>query len=123
MKAYLGIPISPLIPEELLLWREKESIEDLPQMGALIGAIIGGIKPFVEKKMKRKSEREWWVNTFAAMESVGDQLKRIHSLFGLNELRDSDFVKVRSTIEGMIEQIASPTDNLPSAEQITRELE
>ena len=51
-----------------MLWRDKESMEDLPQMAKLIEGFIRGIAPFVDKKIKKKQEKEWWSQTFSTME-------------------------------------------------------
>ena len=122
LKRYMSSPISRLVPDELILWRKKESMRDFPQMARLIEAYISAIRPSVERKMKRESEREWWRLTFAAMEAVGQELNRIHSLGRTERVNPSDFVKVRESIEAMIEQIGSPSEHLASAEQITREV-
>lgn len=68
MKYFMSCPISPLIPDQLMLWRDKESMEDLPQMAKLIEGFIRGIAPFVDKKIKKKQEKEWWSQTFCTME-------------------------------------------------------
>ena len=43
--------------------------------------------------MKRKEDKEWWDQTFNKMESVGQELMRIHSLASKHQLSGSEFVK------------------------------
>ena len=59
--------------------------------------------------------KEWWTQTFTAMQAVGQELNRLHSLVLKNELIGSDFERVEKALMEMMDQIASPTENLPTA--------
>ena len=54
LKALMNNFISPVIPEELMLWRDRESIKDFPQMAYLIRTFVSGIKPFMERKIQKQ---------------------------------------------------------------------
>lgn len=43
IKALISSPIAPLVPDDLLLWRDKESVKDLPQMAKVLEVFINGI--------------------------------------------------------------------------------
>lgn len=59
--------------------------------------------------------KEWWTQTFTAMQAVGQELNRLHSLVLKNELIGSDFERIEKALNEMMDQIASPTENLPTA--------
>ena len=99
----MSYPISPLVPDERLTWRENESLQDLPQMSELINAFIRGIKPFVARKMKKKQEIEWWDHTFRTMKALAQEIQKIHSQNQKHKLGGLDFSKVRESLEAMIE--------------------
>ena len=63
----------------------------------------------------KKEVKEWWTQTFTTMQAVGQELIRLHSMVLKNKLNGNDFKSIEKALNEMMDQIASPTENLPTA--------